>query len=131
MPERWIRAALIAALVYFVVGRLFALPATDVQFWRLAAWAVSGIVFAAQIGYEHFVLRNRPRPLAFHAAVAAAIGALALAVAGFLHSLAGTPRTGLWMLALVVWPLATAIPAFLVAFVLGVILGRVAPHRRA
>jgi hypothetical protein len=132
MTRRWVRAALFVGLVYFLVGRLFAVPTGHVQLWRFAAWLVSGVAFAAHIGYEHVVLRNRPRSLALHAATAVAIGALGLAVAGFLHSVGvpAAPRS-LWGLALVVWPLATGIPAFAVAFVLGILLARVAPQAAA
>src|SRR5450759_888224 len=33
---------------------VFALPADHVHAWRLAAWMVSGVAYAAHIGYEHF-----------------------------------------------------------------------------
>ncbi len=128
MRRRWTRAALFVGLVYFAIGWVFAVPATNVQFWRLAAWAVSGVAYAAQIAYEHFVLRTSPRSLAFHAAAAAAIGAFALAIAGFLHSLRGTSPVHLWLLALILWPAVTAVPAFVVAFVLAIVLRRAAPH---
>jgi hypothetical protein len=128
MDRRWVIAALLVGLAYFVIGRAFAGPTTHVQFWRLAAWVVSGVAYAAQIGYEHFALRSSPRALAFHAAAAAAVGAFALAVAGFLHSLAGTPATHLWLLALIVWPVVTAIPAFVVALVVALVLRRSESH---
>jgi len=123
--QSWIRAALLAGAAYFIVGRVFAIPVTRVHFWRLAAWLVSGAVFAAHIGYEHFRLRHSPRPTASHAALAVALGALALAVAGALHKLMATsalePR---WLLAFIVWPAATGLPAFLVALVAAAVLTR-------
>ncbi len=123
--QPWVRAALLVGVVYFLIGRLFAGPANHVHAWRLAAWVVSGAVYAAHIGYEHFRLRHSPRSTALHAALAVAIGAFALAAAGALHSLLATSviRPS-WLLALVVWPLATALPAFVVALVAGAALAR-------
>ena len=121
--QAWVRAALVLGAVYFIIGRLFALPASHVLAWRLAAWMVSGGAYAAHIGYEHFRLRNSSRVAAVHVAVAVAMGALALAVAGMLHSL--STASGIrpaWLLAMVVWPAATAVPAFLGALVAGALL---------
>jgi hypothetical protein len=121
----WIRAALLVGLAYFVIGRVFALPGAHAHAWRLAAWIVSGCAYAAHIWYEHFRLRNSPRLGALHVAVAVAIGALLLAVVGMIHSLssASTIRP-VWLLALVVWPVATAVPGFLGALVAGAVLSR-------
>jgi hypothetical protein len=116
---------LLVGVAYFLIGRLFALPASHVRAWRLAAWLVSGAVYAAHIGYEHFALRNSPRPLAAHAALAAAIGAFGLAVAGLVHSLwAASGFRATWLLALLLWPAVTAVPALLLALVAGVVLER-------
>ena len=104
---------------------VFALPADHVHAWRLAAWMVSGVAYVAHIGYEHFKLRSSPRSTAVHVAVAVAIGAFALAVAGMIHSLStsSTIRPG-WLLALLIWPAVTAVPAFLGALVAGAVLQR-------
>ena len=117
--------ALLLGVVYFLIGRVFALPADHVHEWRLAAWMVSGVAYAAHIGYEHFKLRSSPRSTAVHVAVAVAIGAFALAVAGMIHSLstASTIRPA-WLLALLIWPAVTAVPAFLGALVAGAVLQR-------
>jgi hypothetical protein len=121
----WGRAALLVGVVYLVIGRVFALPATHVRAWRLAAWSVSAAAFAAHIAYEHFKRRDSPRSVALHAASAVAIGAMALAVAGMLHSLSATSTIRpAWLLALVVWPIVTAAPAFLVALVAAAVLAR-------
>jgi hypothetical protein len=123
----WVRAAVVAGVAYLVIGRVFAWPTTHVVAWRLAAWVVSGAVFATHTGYEHFRLRHPPRSTALHAAVAVAIGGFGLAVAGALHSLMATSAIRpAWLLALVVWPVATALPAFLVAFVAAAVLARLA-----
>jgi hypothetical protein len=117
--------ALLAGVAYFLVGWAFTLPADNVQFWRLSAWVVSGCVYVAHIAYEHYRLGSSPRAGASHIAVAVAIGAILLAVAGMLHSLLTTSTIGLtWLLALIVWPAVTSIPAFLGAFVAGVVLAR-------
>src|ERR671937_1504351 len=114
----WIRAAILVGVVYLLIGRLFAAPASHQRLWRLAAWVVSGVLYAAHIGYEHFKLRQSTRDTALHVALAVAIGAFLLAVAGGLHSLATTSSVRpLWFLALGLWPIATAVPAFFVALV--------------
>lgn len=120
-----IRAVLLFGVVYFLVGRLFTLPTDNVHVWRLAAWLISGVAYTAHIAYEHFGLRNSPRMAALHTALAVAIGAIGLAIAGMIHSLS-TP-SGMkpaWLLALVVWPAVTAIPAFLGALVATAVLTR-------
>jgi hypothetical protein len=121
----WVRAALIVGVVYFIVGKVFALPANHIHVWRLAAWMVSGVAYAAHIAYEHFRLRSSPRLTAPHVAVAVAIGAFALAVAGMIHSLSTSSSIRpAWLLALVIWPAVTALPAFLGALVAAAILPR-------
>lgn len=123
------RAALLAGALYLLIGRVFALPADEVRAWRLAAWVISGIAYGAHIWYEHFRLRNSPRLAAFHVAVGVAIGAFGLAVAGMIYSLStvSTIRPG-WLLALVLWPAVTAVPAFLGAVVAGSVLWRLTRH---
>ncbi len=124
-PQAWIRAALLLGLIYFLIGRLFALPANHAHAWRLAAWMVSAAAYAAHIAYEHFRLRNSARLAALHVAVAVAIGAFLLAVAGMINSLStASAIRPAWLLALVAWPAVTAVPAFLVAIVAGAILPR-------
>jgi len=126
----WFRAALLVGIVYFAVGRLFALPATNVGAWRLAAWVVCGFAYGGHVAYEHFSLRNPPRRTAVHAAVAVAIGALALAIAGMVHSL--STEAGMrpaWLVALVAWPAVTAVPAFLGALVATAVLARACARR--
>lgn len=121
----WALAALLVGVVYFLVGRLFAVPTDHVQAWRLAAWVVSFMAYAAHIGYELFTARRSPLPAALHAAAAVAIGAFALAAAGAVHSLSSASTLKpLWLLALVLWPAATAVPAFLAALVAGAMLVR-------
>ena len=123
--QPWIRAALIVGAAYFVIGRVFAAPSANLRLWRLAAWMLSGLVYAAHICYEHFRVHNPPRSTALHVALAVAIGAIGLALAGMIHSLStGTALRPAWLLALVLWPAITASPAFLGALVATAILSR-------
>ena len=121
--QSWFRPALLVGIVYFAVGRLFSVPITHAQEWRWAAWIVSGVAFAAHIGYEHFKTRHLPGSIARDAAVAVAIGAFLLAVAGMIYSVWVTSALRpAWLLAFVLWPAFTAIPAFLVALVVATLL---------
>ena len=123
--QAWVRAALLAGVAYFLIGRGFALPSSHVRAWRLAAWVVSGGVYAAHIAYEHFRLGDSPRLAALHVAMGVALGAFGLAVVGMLRSLSTTPAIRpAWLLALVLWPAFTAVPAFLGALLAGTVLRR-------
>jgi hypothetical protein len=123
--QPWIRAALLVGVAYFVIGRVFAVPTGNLRLWRLAAWMLSGLAYAAHIWYEHFRLRSSTRSTALHAGLAVAIGAIGLALAGMIHSLSiGSPLRPAWLLALVLWPAITAIPAFLGALVAAAVLSR-------
>jgi drug/metabolite transporter (DMT)-like permease len=123
-PDRqpWLGTALVAGGAYFAIGLVFAGFAARVSdhdpvMWRLTAWAASAVVFAAHLGHEYFRMRHRPRITAWHAAVAVAVGAFLLAAAAGVHALHGsTSPRHLYMLALVAWLLATAVPAFAVAW---------------
>jgi len=107
---------------------LFTLPTDHAHAWRLGAWAVSAVAYAAHIGYEHFKLRSSPGVTALHVALAVAIGALGLAAGGLIRSLSTAAGfRPIWILALVGWPAITAIPAFLVALVVAAMLRRVQP----
>ena len=113
--------------MYLVIGRV-PVPTTHVQAWRLAAWAASGIVFGAHIVFEHLRHRRSVAVVAWHAAAAVAIGAIALAVAGMIHTLSsGAGVRPAWLLALVIWPAVTAVPAFLAALVTEAALVRLWP----
>ena len=124
--------------VYFAIGVVFGELAKwagseQGQFrWRLAAWVVSGSVFAAHIAHEHFRLRSRATILALHVASAAALGAFLLAAAATLHALRVSAHAPYWLylLALGLWPLMTGVPAFAVAFVGAKVLALVAPRDR-
>lgn len=93
---------------------------------------VSAVVYAVHIGYEHFRIRSSPRSTALHVAFGAAVGAFGLAAAAIVHSfLTGTGNLRLLRVALLVWPLITGVPAFVVALVLTAVLARLLRSRSA
>jgi len=124
--------AMLFAIVYPVVGILFAAlanPSASSEMrvtWRLAAWLVSAAAFAAHIGYEHFRLRSSPPRAALHVSVAVALGAFALAVWINVHAHRDTSshQSPLAPLALVVFPVVTGAPAFVVALAAASLLAR-------
>ena len=130
---RWFAWALLAGALYLVIGVGFArLSVPSVFFWRLAAWIVSAGVYAAHIGYEHFRIRSSLHSTALHVAFGAAIGAFGLAAIANVHSLlTGTGNLRLLRLALLIWPLITGVPAYVVAFVFTAVLFRVLRRREA
>lgn len=88
--------------------------------WRIAAWVISAAAFAAHIGFEHFRRHSSPRTSASRAALAVALGAFGLAVAANINAGVSFRRA----LALVIWPVMTALPAFVVALAAAVLLSR-------
>src|ERR1700716_253530 len=122
-----IRTVILLGIVYALVGIVFAAPTTHVQAWRRAAWAVSVIGYAAHIAYERLRLGNSPGPVALHVAAAVALGAFGVAVGANIHSLSTgstTQHRQLLLLSLGIWPVITALPAFIVALGTSVILAR-------
>ena len=122
--KRWLRAAVLLGAVYFVIaiafGEFASRAASNLtgETWNRLAFLASGIAFAVHIGYEHFRLGNSPRMTALQASIAVAIGAFGLAVSANIHDLwwasGYRPRM---LIALIAWPLLTAVPAFIVALV--------------
>ena len=110
-------------LVYFIVNIAFAELAgraasstMHVVLNRLG-FVVSLVAFAAHISYDHLRLGNPPRTTASHVALAAGLGAFGLALAANVHGLwVGSNRQRSLAVALVVWPVITALPAFVAAF---------------
>ena len=115
--QPWFRIVVLVGTAYALVGIVFALQSNNARAWRLAAWAVSGVAYAMHVGYECLRLRNSSLVAALHVALAAAFGALGLAVAANIHALSvGTTshHQRLLVVALVAWPIITGVPAFLV-----------------
>ncbi len=127
-----LRAVLLLCVVYSVAGILFgtlAGQATSHQAliaWRWAAWVVSAAAFEAHIVYEQVRLRSSPRITALHVSSAAGLGAFALAVAANVHALTASVHQHSLALALslAIWPVITALPAFVVALVLAMLFAR-------
>jgi hypothetical protein len=133
--KTWIRYAVLIGVVYAVVGVAFARfdDYTDQHklfMSRLAAWIVSALVFAFHIGYEHFRLKSKPLVTALHTTSAVAFGAFLLAVRAAIHALTAESHVPFWqyLLAFVLWPIFTAIPAFIVSFVIAAVLARFSPR---
>jgi len=53
--QSWVRAAVPVGIAYALIGVAFAVPATHVQAWRLAAWALSAIGYGAHIALTRSV----------------------------------------------------------------------------
>ena len=128
-----ILVVLLVGATYLLAGHLFgalagrAASAQGRVAWRLAAWALSAIVFGAHIIFGSVRARLSASGAALDAAVAVALGAFGLAVAAFMHGVASHHRFQVW--ALVIWPVVTAVPAFLVALVMAVLVDRVSDRR--
>lgn len=120
---------LLAAAAYLVSGLVLAAlanrggPGPVQRAWRLAAWLVSVAIYATQIRDSHARLKSPPATNALDAALAAALGAFGFAVAAWLHdrTLPGPNRI---RIALIVWPVMTGIPAFVVAWFAATLLAR-------
>ena len=128
--QGWLPTAILVGMLYPVVGvasSALAGAAASSQMrssWRLSAFVISAVVFAAHIVHERFRLRNTARRTAWHVSAAVAFGAFALALAANIHDLWSAsgyrPRM---LIALLTWPLLTAVPAFIVALVVAAGLG--------
>jgi hypothetical protein len=129
----WLVAMMLAGLTYGFIGIVFAVPSSHVRLWRLAAWIASGIVYVSHIAYERYRLHKRPLTTALHAAAAVALGAFVLAVGATVHAAMLPSHIPYWRfrIALVVWPIITAVPAFIVALVFASLLTWLPSNRAA
>lgn len=135
--QPWLRSVILTGLVYIVIGVVAvgfagsAASAHSRNAWRFAAWLSSVIAFAIHVAYERFRGDATAVRSARYAAGAVALGAFALAAVGPVRS--HWAADNFWRtvgLSVVLWPLLTGIPAFLVAFVFGSFLGRIAGRNR-
>jgi hypothetical protein len=134
----WLKIAIPVVILYILVGVAFGAFANSAPtrnataIWRIAAWLVSACAYSMQILYEHFRHRSAPVTIAWHACIAAAAGAFALAIAARVHAMiTGLGNQQLLTLALVLWPLFTAIPAFLVAWMFSRVLVKFRPSGKS
>lgn len=125
---RWSFALALAYVVIGVATSELAAIATSTQgrnAWRLAAWLISFAAFVGHILHQRLRVGDAPASTARQVAGAAALGAFGLAVAGPVRShwaAADFARTA--VLSLIVWPILTGLPALVVAYVAGMMLGR-------
>jgi len=119
---RWLRAVILAGVMYFIIGLTFAALAASASSnqmrvaWRLAAWAISAIVFATHIWYEHSRLRSPRVRTGFHASLAVALGAFGVAVSAIIRAeVLASSHHGPGVLAFLIWPVLIGVPAFVVA----------------
>jgi len=124
MNRRWLPIAFCVGVAYLLVGLITASLATSTHArgWRLAAWLISAVIFVAHVAYERLRLRSSSVFASLHAALAAGFGAFGLAVAATLHARSVVRLDHRYGLALVLWPIVTAVPAFVVALVLSAVL---------
>ena len=127
--RRWLHTILIIGAIYCIDGIVFGMFAgwsksqTMVFIWRLAAWLTCALLFAGHIWYEYFRFSNSPRKTALYTSSAAAVGAFGLAVAANIHSQFVTSANQILLaLSLIIWPILTAVPAFIIVFVITSIL---------
>ena len=129
--RRWFGSALLVGALYFAIGFASSVLAGMapsrwmVLMWRWAAFFLCGAAFVAHLAREVLRHGSGARAAAWRAAVAVAIGGFALALAANLHDLTSAagyrPRM---LVALVAWPLITAVPAFVAALAGAAGLGR-------
>ena len=120
LNNKWI-CVTVVGVIYFVIGygsTLLVYP--SIQFWRLAAWVSSAVVWFVHFAYEHFRLRTSPATTAIDVGLAVAIGGFLLAVAATTHAAMVSEHAPYqrFLIALIAWPLITGVPAFLVTLVI-------------
>ena len=133
--SREARAIVVVGLLYGAVGVVTGAVAAAVSSsraqtaWRLSAWVISAFLLAAHVAFERVRLGHPIVRSAWHVALAAALGGFALAAAANVHDLGAAagyrPRM---LVALVAWPLITAVPGFLAALAGAAVLGLARPR---
>lgn len=131
----WVRAALLAAGVYFLISGLALAElagrakSPETRFaWRMTSWVIGALTLTAHIVWEQFRLRSRPLDAALHTSLAVGLGTSALAAAALVRALvtaSGTPA--LLALAMVLWPLASGVPTFLATLAASFLFRAVTP----
>ena len=127
-----VRTVLFLGIAYFTVGVVFGALAGRAESgqwrvaWRWCAWGLSAAVFGAHILYERARARGSPRVTALHASSSAALGAFGLAIAAnvYAHTVGAREHALALALSLVIWPVMTALPAFVVALTASLLFDR-------
>lgn len=125
-------AVLFVAALYLSAGVLAAELAREAPshlmllVWRWAAWVISAITFGGHILYEQVRLRSSPKITASRVSSAAGLGAFGLAAAANVHTELISPQqhSHLLVWSLAIWPIITALPAFVVALVAAILFAR-------
>jgi len=127
--KRWFLTAILAGALYLGAGTISAALTAAVnpgplQFLaRVSAFGVSAVILALHVAYERLRLGSATKRAAWHGAVGAALGGLALALVANIHDLgSATGYRPRMLIALVAWPFITAVPAFVVALVVAAIV---------
>ena len=133
---RWYNASIIVGVLYFAItvmtGALAAMAQSGraLFLWRLSAFIFCGLVFLGHIAYEQFRVHSTPKAIACHTSIAVAIGALALAVSANMHDLFfAMGYRWRMLLALILWPILTAVPAFVSALILATCSRKLIPGK--
>jgi len=132
----WLRAALVAAAVYFLIcglalAELAGRAATaEARFaWRMTSWVIGALTITAHIAWEQFRLRSRPLAAALHTSLGVALGMSVLAAAALVRALVThSGKPALLGLAIVLWPLVSGVPTFLVTLGAAFLFRAVAPR---
>jgi hypothetical protein len=125
----WLLTACIAGALYLAAGTISAALAAaahpgPAQFLaRASAFGISAVILALHVAHERLRLGSATMRAAWHGAIGAALGGLALAIMANVHDLGSAsgyrPRM---LVALVAWPFITAVPAFVVALVVAAVV---------
>ena len=133
--NRWFGALILFTIIYIIIGIVFftlanSSSSTDMRdLWRWTAIIVSAVVFVLNIRYEHYRLNNPPRTTALDVSVVVAIAAFFLALYAYIYGLiTNSESQNLMLYALVVWPFATGVPAFLISLAAATFLARKKPE---
>ena len=118
---------LLYAAIGFVTGELSQSAGSPQwqNLWRLSAWPLSLLVFVCHFALERLKLSNPTLRTARNVAIAAGLGGLLLAVVGPVRTHWGEADFGrATVLSVVLWPLLTGIPAFLLGWIGGWVVDR-------
>jgi len=119
--HRWRALALVASALYVAIGLtfssvpMFADVTSSRTMWRKVAFLLSAIVYLAHLVVERRT-RGPARTASLHVATGVALGGFGLAVAANVHSFSLPSANKLLLTsALILWPILTGVPAFVVA----------------
>ncbi len=115
--ESWLPAALVAAVLYTIIGVATAALARGApghpRAWRLAAWGLSAVVFAAHLWREH--RRSALAAGAWHACLAVMVATAAIAALAIAHNYSLGELREMMVFSFVIWPVLTGLASFGVA----------------